>query len=107
MDVERFLQLLGDAKLNLSPVSMALVGYGLSDTDLKMQMNNFGLPVDHLSTDLHAAARWRNAPMTHPCIIALAVGRHPGVSTLAHFPNVVPANWPRGCSVGRATRKLG
>ena len=40
----------------------------------------------HVTTDLHVAAKWRNEPNRHPNIIALATGRYPGVSTLAHFP---------------------
>ena len=43
-------------------------------------------PVGYATTDLHVAAAWRNKPDQHACIVALAVGRHPGVSTLAHFP---------------------
>lgn len=86
MDVGHFLQVLGDARLDLQSVSLALVGYGVSDADLRSRLNRLGLAVDHASTDLHIAAAWRNMPEDHPCIIALAVGRHPGVSTLAHFP---------------------
>ncbi len=85
MDIERFLQVLGQMKLDLKPVSLALVGYGLSDGDLRARLDSLGLPVGFASTDLHVAADWRNKPDAHSCIIALAVGRHPGVSTLAHF----------------------
>ncbi|MET2833050.1 hypothetical protein [Mesorhizobium shangrilense] len=86
MDVERFLQLLAGMKLNLKLVSLALVGYQLTDADFRARLNNLGLAVGYATTDLHVAADWRNKPVAHPCIIALAVGRHPGVSTLAHFP---------------------
>ena len=85
MDVGWFLQMLGDTKPN-QHISLALVGYGLSDADLKASIDNLRLAINHTSTDLHVAAKWRNKPKAHPCIIALAVGRHPGVSTLAHFP---------------------
>ena len=85
MDVRWFLKMLGDTKPN-QHISLALVGYGLSDADLKARIDNLRPEIDHTSTDLHVAAEWRNSPEAHPCIIALAVGRHPGVSTLAHFP---------------------
>ena len=107
MDVDYFLRMLGDAGLDLHPVSLALVGYGLSDGDLRNRLNNLGLPVGHASTDLHVAAAWRNNPEVHPSIIALAVGRHPGVSTLAHFPQGTARelaemllDWAQGASAG-------
>ena len=86
MDVERFLTALGEETGDATAVSLALVGYGLSDTDLRERLNSLGLAVGHVTTDLHVAARWRNEPHDHPNIIAIATGRHPGVSTLAHFP---------------------
>ena len=85
MDIECFLRTLGDEAGNVSNLSLALVGYGLADTDLHDQLTNVGLTVGHVTTDLHVAARWRNEPQVHSTIIALAHGRHPGVSTLAHF----------------------
>ena len=86
MDVERFLTALGEETGDAATVSLALVGYGLSDTDLRDRLNALGLVVGHVTTDLHVTARWRNEPDVHSKIIALATGRHPGVSTLAHFP---------------------
>ena len=86
MDVERFLTALGEETGDATAVSLALVGYGLSDTDLRDRLNSLGFAVGHVTTDLHVAARWRNEPHDHPNIIAIATGRHPGVSTLAHFP---------------------
>ena len=77
MDVERFLQVLGEMRLDLQPVSLALVGYGLSDGDLRARLDSLGLPVGYASTDLHVAADWRNKPDTHSCIIALAVRTTP------------------------------
>ena len=68
------------------PFRSRIVGYGLSETDLRDRFNALGLAVGHVTTDLHVAARWRNEPRVHSNIIALATGRHPGVSTLAHFP---------------------
>ena len=86
MDVQRFLAALAREADGVARVSLALVGYGLSDTDLRDRLNKLGLPVGHATTDLHVAAKWRNEPAIHTNIIALATGRHPGVSTLAHFP---------------------
>ena len=85
MDVERFLTALGEEISDAATVSFAFVGYGLSDTDLRDRLSAIGLSVGHVTTDLHVAARWRNEPDVHSTIIALATGRHPGVSTLAHF----------------------
>ena len=89
MDVERFLTALAkemkDTK-DAAAVSLALVGYGLSDIDMRDRLRAMGLAVGHVTTDLHVAARWRNQPSIHSQIVALAIGRHPGVSTLKHFP---------------------
>ncbi len=107
MDVDHFLRTLGDAKLALAPVSIALVGYGQTDADLRVRLNSLGLAVGHATTDLHVAAAWRNKPDLHGCIIALAVGRHPGISTLAHFPPGTARElaedlleWARGADAG-------
>ena len=91
MDVEHFLTALSERVPDLAALSLALVGYRLdgrtmSDTDLQAQLKALALPVGHATTDLHKAAKWRNEPTAHTRIIALATGRYPGVSTLAHFP---------------------
>ena len=86
MDVHWFLVALGEETDDVATVSLALVGYGLSDTNLRNRLNTLGLHIGHATTDLHVAAKWRNEPNDHSNIIALATGRHPGVSTLAHFP---------------------
>ena len=86
MDVQRFLGALAEDTDDVAGVSLALVGYGLSETDLRDRLNALALRVGHVTTDLHVAAKWRNEPDRHPNIIALATGRYPGVSTLAHFP---------------------
>ena len=86
MDVEHFLRALVDLEIDSSETSLALVGYGMSGTDLRERMTALGLAIGHVTADLHVAAKWRNAPQTHSNIVALARGRHPGVSTLAHFP---------------------
>ena len=90
MDVERFLAALGEDAADVEAVSLALVGYGPSDSDLRDRIDALGLAVGHVTTDLHVAAGWRNEPNLHSKIIALATGRHPGVSTLAHFPQGDP-----------------
>jgi len=86
MDVDTFLRELNRTSIELDNVSLALVGYGLNDGDLQERVSVLGVPIVHISSDLHAAAAWRNEPAKHSIIIALAVGHHPGVSTLAHFP---------------------
>ena len=89
MDVQRFLGALAEGSEDgeyAAGVSLALVGYGLSETDLRDRLNAVALRIGHVTTDLHVAAKWRNEPDRHPNIIALATGRYPGVSTLAHFP---------------------
>ena len=96
MDVSCFLAALADETRDIGAVSLALVGYGLSDIDLKDRLSAIGLPIGHVTTDLHVAARWRNEPVVHSNIIALATGRHPGVSTLAHFPQGNPREFARG-----------
>ena len=95
MDVERFLTALGEETADVTAVSLALVGYGPSDTDLRDRLDARRLAVGHVTTDLHVAARWRNEPDLHSNIIALATGRHPGVSTLAHFPQGDPRVFAR------------
>ena len=95
MDVERFLAAIGEDAADVTAVSLALVGYGSSDTDLRDRLDARRLAVGHVTTDLHVAARWRNEPDLHSNIIALAKGRHPGVSTLAHFPQGDPRVFAR------------
>ena len=90
MDVPRFLTALAELADDMAGVSLALVGYGISDTDLRHRLNAMALPIGHVTTDLHEAAKWRNEPAIHRNIIALAAGRYPGVSTLAHFPRGNP-----------------
>ncbi len=95
MDVGRFLAALHEDPPAVAAVSLALVGYGPSDTDLRDRIDALGLAVGHVTTDLHVAAGWRNEPNLHSKIIALATGRHPGVSTLAHFPQGDPRVFAR------------
>ena len=90
MDIPRFLTALAELTDDMAGVSLALVGYGVSDTDLRDRLNAMALPIGHVTTDLHEAAKWRNDPAGHTNIIALAAGRYPGVSTLAHFPQGNP-----------------
>ena len=87
MDIECFLSALAELTDDVAGVSLALVGYNVSETDLRDRLNAMALLVGHVTTDLHQAAKWRNKPDKHPNIIALAAGRYPGVSTLAHFPH--------------------
>ena len=86
MDMEHFLSALVEQRVDARGASLALVGYGMTGTDLRERMAALGLAVGHVTADLHVAAKWRNEPKVHSNIVALARGRHPGVSTLAHFP---------------------
>ena len=107
MDVEEFLTALGEETGDGASVSLALVGYGVSETDLRYRLNALGLAVGHVTTDLHVAARWRNEPEAHSQIIALATGRHPGVSTLAHFPQGDTREFARGLLRWARTEEAG
>ena len=96
MDVDHFVVALAQQSANPNNVSLALVGYPLSDRDLRDRVHAHSLPVDHVTTDLYVAARWRNNPTGHPKIIALAKGRYPGISTLAHFHRGDPRQFAQG-----------
>ena len=85
MDVDLFVGELAQSQIEVSELSLALVGYGVDGKDLLERFSNHGLSIGYVTSDLYEAARWRNDPSAHPTIVALAVGRHPGVSTLAHF----------------------
>ncbi|HLG14422.1 MAG TPA: hypothetical protein VJH03_07970 [Blastocatellia bacterium] len=87
MDVGWFLaQLAGLSGFPVEQVSLALVGFGAKETDLRALADKHGLrKLRHLATDLNSAAAWRNEHKQHPRIIALARGRHPSVHTLKHF----------------------
>lgn len=65
-------------------------------TDLRYRLDALGFRAGRVTTDLHVAAGWRNEPEAHPQIAALARGRHPGVSTLAHFPRGDTREFARG-----------
>ncbi len=102
MDIDRFVVAFAQLITDPSDVSLALVGYQLSETggqlsetDLRSRLDAHDFPVGHVTTDLHVAAKWRNDPSGHPKIIALATGRHPGVSTLAHFRTATPREFAR------------
>ena len=79
MDMEHFLRALVEQGVDASGASLALVGYGMTGTDLRERMAALGLAVGHVTADLHVAAKWRNDPKLHSNIVALARGRHPGV----------------------------
>ena len=95
MDVDRFVEALCGRTEDPSVVSLALVGYGLSESGLRERLNAHGFSVRDVTTDLHVAAKWRNNPKEHPKIIALAKGRYPGVSTLAHFRSSDPREFAK------------
>lgn len=86
MDVSHFLHVLDSESQIENNFSLALVGYQLDQNELSELLGKFDLPIGYITDDLHVAALWRNTPEDHPSIVALATGRNPGVSTLAHFP---------------------
>lgn len=95
MSVDHFLAALTQQASDCSDVSLALVGYGVSDASLRKRLDSLGLLVGHVTTDLYEAAKWRNDALAHPKIIALAAGQHPGVSTLSHFRRSEPVRFAR------------
>ena len=95
MAVDHFVGALARQASDPREVSVALAGFSWSETDLRDRFDAHGLSVGYVTTDLHVAAKWRNNPRNHPKIIALAKGRHPGVSTLAHFRNSDPRELAR------------
>jgi Holliday junction resolvasome RuvABC ATP-dependent DNA helicase subunit len=87
MDVGYFLKVLAQTQgINLSELSVALAGFGHNTTKLRALANGVGLSAVHdITDDIYTAAIWRNNRSSHPRIIALARGKHPGLSTLKHF----------------------
>ncbi len=76
MEEEHFIAALAALSVDLSNVSLAMVGYRLSEKDLRQRLNAEGLAVNHVTTDLYVAANWRNDPSNHAIIIALAKGSY-------------------------------
>ena len=87
MDVGYFLQTLSQiGGINFSEVSIALAGFGHDTTMLRSLANTAGLAaIRDITDDIYTAAIWRNNRNSHSRIIALARGKHPGLSTLKHF----------------------
>lgn len=87
MDVGYFLKTLSQIRgINFSEVSIALAGFGHDTTMLRSLANTAGLAaIRDITDDIYTAAIWRNNRNSHPRIIALARGKHPGLSTLKHF----------------------
>ena len=110
MDISHFLHVLNTESQTANSFSLALVGYHLAVNELNELLGKFDLPIRYVTDDLHVAALWRNSPNDHPSIVALATGRNPGVSTLAHFPQgssrelaVVLLKWASKLSSGIAS----
>lgn len=85
MDINHFFECLREEPVNLESTSLAIAGYEITDEKLRKLMRDLNISEGKIAVDLHIAAKWRNEPQDHPNIIALAKGRNPGVSTLAHF----------------------
>lgn len=87
MDIEYFLRSLSKVEgFHPSEYSIALAGFNIDNTSLRTLANHVGMSdLQEIADDLHAAAGWRNNRRSHPRIIALGMGSHPGVHTLKHF----------------------
>mgnify|MGYP001000320493 CR=1 FL=1 len=87
IDIEYFLRSLSKVEgFQPSEYSIALAGFNLDNTSLRTLANKVGMSdLMEIADDLHAAAGWRNNRRSHPKIIALGMGSHPGVHTLKHF----------------------
>jgi hypothetical protein len=94
MNVERFLKLLSACRLPVEKVSVTLVGYCLSDSDLQSLLDRLGLSsVGHASTDLHVAAAWRNRPEPTRSSLRLLLDATRGSAPLRISLKEPPANW--------------
>ena len=86
MDAREFIAALMAEGVDVSRVSLALVGFGASAETLEQITSECGAGFSRLAVDLHKAAGWRNRRSAHPVIVAYAHGRVAGVNTLRHFP---------------------
>lgn len=85
-EVDDLLRALAAAELPARDFSLALVGFGVSEADLRRSAKAAGLgELAGLATDLHIATEWRNDRGQHPRIIALARGYNPSVHGLRFF----------------------
>lgn len=86
MDVLEFVRALVGAGVDVSGISLALVGFGQTTDSLTRTAAEGGATFSEIAVDLHKAAGWRNSRSAHPVIVAYAHGRVAGVNTLRHFP---------------------
>jgi hypothetical protein len=86
MSLPTFLRAFANGNGESKGISLALVGFGVSQQKL-VQIANREAPgvFTDLATDLNVAARWRNQRKKHPVVIAYARGRVAGVNTLRHL----------------------
>jgi Holliday junction resolvasome RuvABC ATP-dependent DNA helicase subunit len=84
---KRLLTALGSSSaFKAGDFSIALVGFDMSDTELKAAADSAGLQnLAGTTTDLHIATEWRNSRSEHSRIIALARGYNPSVHGLSFF----------------------
>src|SRR5436305_13468552 len=80
MDIEHFFrEMAALPEFPDTSASIALVGFGVTETRLRELSEAAGLQLRAVTDDLHVAAAWRNNRAKHPCILAFARGIHPGV----------------------------
>jgi hypothetical protein len=85
-DVDGLIASLGKGGLPSADFSLALVGFGVEEKDIRASASRHGLDqLGGITTDLHMATQWRNERNKHPRIIALARGYNPSVHGLRFF----------------------
>lgn len=86
LDLRTFFRAFADDEGLPPRVSLALVGFGASATELEaFARKSAAACFSAFASDLHAAAAWRNNRAKHPFIVAYARGTVTGVNTLRHF----------------------
>ena len=86
LDLPSFFRAMAKAEGPAESVSLALVGFGASASELKALARKVGVKCfTEFAADLHVAAGWRNNRARHPKIVAYARGMVTGVNTLRHF----------------------
>jgi len=107
MDVQTFFKAISEIEgFQQEEYSIALAGYDLNSTELRLCANAAGLDrIFDLADDFNSAGGWRNNRSKHKRIIALSVGRQPGVHTLRHFYTPSSKELAKAClswALGRA-----
>ena len=85
-DIPRLLQALSEGGLPAWSFSLALVGFGITEEEVRAAADANALGgLAGVTVDLHVATEWRNDRDQHPRIVALARGYNPSVHGLRFF----------------------